>query len=165
MEAAPSVELKSTLCQVLEKRGVLDKLRATLRKELYYEVESATKHRDPPPIPPRDTIILNELFRDYCQFNGYSQTLSVFLTETGQPETSVIDREDLSHELGVSERLIPNISPHSAADPAMPVPLVYSLIASYGKVCEMQQKLEPLLRRVENEAKSISEEGAASELG
>ena len=59
--------------------------------------------RQPPPAPPRETVVLNELFRDYLRFNGYSHTLSVFLAETSQPKDPVLDRAFLQRELGVTE--------------------------------------------------------------
>jgi hypothetical protein len=47
--------------------------------------------------------LLNELFRDYLRFNGYGHTLSVFLSESGQPPSPALDRAFLMRELGVSE--------------------------------------------------------------
>lgn len=39
--ASSYLELKETLCRVLEQRGVMDKLRATVRAELFAEIDAA----------------------------------------------------------------------------------------------------------------------------
>ena len=133
------------LLQVLESRGVMEKLRAQIRAELFAEIDLGASSpavggapagqagvsaasstpvnechtsrsrlpvctvwrqqslRQPPPAPPRETIILNELFREYLLFNGYEHTLSVFLSETCQPPEPALDRAFLQRELGVTE--------------------------------------------------------------
>lgn len=35
---------------------------------------------------PRENAVINELIREYLEFNGYHHTLSVFLPESGHPE-------------------------------------------------------------------------------
>ena len=55
--------------------------------------------------PSSENLILNELIREYLEYNGYLNTLSVFHPETGQPTTPTgrISREVLVHELGVTD--------------------------------------------------------------
>ena len=81
------LELKDTLCKVLEQRGIMEKLRANVRAELFAEIDlgagSEASLSVPAPPAARETVLLNELFREYLQFNGYEHTLSVFLAETG----------------------------------------------------------------------------------
>ena len=48
-------------------------------------------------------MIINELIRDYLQFNGYSHTLAVFLPETGQPTPPPFDRNYIAKKLRVVE--------------------------------------------------------------
>lgn len=83
-------------------------------------------------------MIINELFRDYLKFNGYSQSLSVFNAETihAQP-TEVFSRTFISKDLGINDE---------NAD----IPLVYALISSYKNVCSMQQVLAPIVDRTPN---------------
>ena len=105
---------------------------------------------------PRETVILNELFRDYLRFNGYENTLSVFLSETGQPPEPALDRAFLKRELGVDEFLPPRAASTARSDAGESnlgeagigdVPLVYSLVAGYVKAKEMQRTLAPLVAR------------------
>lgn len=53
--------------------------------------------------PCNENLIINELIREYLIYNGYTDTLSVFLPETGQPQTRPFDRDFLLQQLGVSE--------------------------------------------------------------
>ena len=49
-----------------------------------------------------ENLIINELIREYFQYNGYESALSVFLAESGQPSgpgASVLDRAFLAQEL------------------------------------------------------------------
>jgi hypothetical protein len=40
--ASSYLELKDTLCKVLEHRGIMDKLRATVRAELFAEIDATS---------------------------------------------------------------------------------------------------------------------------
>lgn len=150
------LELKSTLCSVLEKRGAMEKLRAQVRAELFAEIDTAPASPSllPPP-PPRETILLNELFRDYLRFNGYEHTLSVFLAETAQPQEPGLDRAFLKRELGISEQPSAKASGGGNSEEDE-IPLCYALLASYDRVKEMQATLAPLVRR--QEALQLSDE-------
>ena len=107
----------------------------------------------PPPKPPRETILLNELFRDYLRFNGYAATLSVFLAETAQPPEPALDRKFLAKEIGITEtlRVGHGQSPASTSGVAAPgigdLPLAYGLLAGYTQVRDMQRTLAPLVQR------------------
>lgn len=93
-----------------------------------------------PPALPSDNVFINELIREYLEFNGYRHTLSVLLqgmlasikcsaaprqpglrsrpdvtrspgSESGQPPERALDRDFMAHQLGV---------PASATDPESP---------------------------------------------
>lgn len=59
----------------LKERGVIAKLEAILRAEMF---ESIKAGYDSVPNPSQETRLINELVREYLQFNGYGHTLSVF---------------------------------------------------------------------------------------
>lgn len=176
------LELKDTLFKVLEQRGILEKLRAEIRAELFAEIDlgagSEASLSVPAPPAARETVLLNELFRDYLAFNGYEHTLSVFLAETAQPREPVLSRQFLRKELGISElRSSTVVSANMTSSPASATeaPLLYSLLAGYVrnyfvssrfhffsfvlialfvrsgqvKAREMQQTLQPLVQRQE----------------
>lgn len=58
---------------------------------------------DPRPEPCNENLIINELIREYLIYNGYRDTLSVFVPETGQPRTRPFDRDFLVQQLGMTD--------------------------------------------------------------
>jgi hypothetical protein len=94
----------------------------------------ACKHRQdaPRPEPSDDTLVINELIREYLIFNGYRDTLSVFLPESGHPQTRPFDRQFLVcawwdgpacmlQQVGGLRWPLPwRSSPHDTADAARP---------------------------------------------
>ncbi len=95
-------QLKDVLKLNLEQRGVLSKIRANLRAEIYKAFEEGedddVKNRKPPITGQQ--LIINELIRDYFEWCGYGHALSVFLQESGQP-TEPLERRFLVSELGL----------------------------------------------------------------
>lgn len=55
------------------------------------------------PEPCNENLIINELIREYLIYNSYRDTLSVFLPESGQPQTRPFDRDFLVQQLNVLE--------------------------------------------------------------
>ena len=53
----------------------------------------------PPRAPSHENLVINELLREYLEYNGYKQTLTVFLPESGQPLQKPFKRGFLAHEL------------------------------------------------------------------
>ncbi len=54
-----------------------------------------------PPLS-HENVLINELIREYLEYNHYKHTLSVLIPETGQPNDRV-DRAYLAHELNIRE--------------------------------------------------------------
>jgi len=115
-------ELHVALRDSLDQRGVLSSIRATIRAEIFNALEDqdAVNVNPAERAPSSENLILNELIREYLEYNGYLNTLSVFHPETGQPTTPTgrISREVLVHELGVTD-----------GERAKRVPLLYSVLA------------------------------------
>uniref|UniRef100_A0A3P9MTN4 Centrosomal protein 20 n=1 Tax=Poecilia reticulata TaxID=8081 RepID=A0A3P9MTN4_POERE len=111
--------------QKLESRGVMGQLKARIRAEVFSALD---EQREARPSLSHENLLINELIREYLEFNKYRHTASVLtaancvkinltcsdftpvsyfspmfaFTESGQPETP-LDRQFLAAELRVSE--------------------------------------------------------------
>ncbi|XP_067912317.1 lisH domain-containing protein FOPNL isoform X3 [Heterodontus francisci] len=92
-------ELKGVLKETLEKRGVLGQLKARIRAEVFSALDDQSEPR--PPLS-HENLLINELIREYLEFNKYKYTASVLTAEAGQPEIP-LDRQFLVNELNVVE--------------------------------------------------------------
>ncbi|KAG7401471.1 hypothetical protein PHYBOEH_001016 [Phytophthora boehmeriae] len=121
-------DLKEVLKDTLAARGSLDQIKARIRAEIF----SALDDQDvPKPKLSNENLVINELIREYFEYNGYRHALSVFLPESGQPAEKLFDREFLSSELNVME------------DPRFKhVPLLYSIVASLQQRRDREQQRE-----------------------
>ncbi|XP_038676474.1 centrosomal protein 20 isoform X4 [Scyliorhinus torazame] len=92
-------ELKGVLKETLEKRGVLGQLKARIRAEVFSALDDQSEPR--PPLS-HENLLINELIREYLEFNKYKYAASVLTAEAGQPEIP-LDRQFLVNELNVIE--------------------------------------------------------------
>ena len=92
-------ELKNALKETLEQRGVLNQIKAIMRQEIYDSIEN-----DDNPKPPlsNENLIINELIKEYLDYNNYLHSSSVFQSETGQPKDA-LNRDTISKELNIIE--------------------------------------------------------------
>ncbi|CAJ1357323.1 unnamed protein product [Effrenium voratum] len=88
-------ELKQALIETLETRGVLGQVKAKVRAEIFAALDDEQVQR---PQLPRENALINELIREYLEYNGYYHSLSVLLPETGHPEEPQFDRRFLASE-------------------------------------------------------------------
>nr|XP_056722386.1 centrosomal protein 20 [Euleptes europaea] len=107
-------ELKAVLKDTLEKRGTLGQIKARIRGEVFNALDDQSEPR--PPLS-RENLLINELIREYLEFNKYKYAASVLTAESGQPEVP-LDRDFLVKELNVVE------DPNSRS-----VPLLYGIVA------------------------------------
>jgi lisH domain-containing protein FOPNL len=91
--------------QNLEERGVLNKLEGILRAEMF---QALGQGYDKLPAPSKETRLINELIREYLQFNGYEHTLGVFFCEAHLPKTKM-ESSEIAKELGIDDRLLPKM--------------------------------------------------------
>jgi lisH domain-containing protein FOPNL len=112
-------ELTAALKDHLESKGVLDKVRSSLRAEIYNTIndKSLQIHK-----PTNENYLLNELIREYLEYNNYNYTNSTFETESGN-DKAPLDRNFLSRQLGVSE-----------SEDTRAVPLLYALVFGQKEV-------------------------------
>ncbi|XP_030068132.1 centrosomal protein 20 [Microcaecilia unicolor] len=128
---ATVAELKAVLKDTLEKRGVLGQLKARIRAEVFSALDD---HHEPRPPLCHENLLINELIREYLEFNQYKYTASVLHAESGQPEVP-LDRQFLIHELNIVE------DPNRKA-----IPLLYGILSQFlhgnrqEKVCNAFQK-------------------------
>ncbi|KAK5609537.1 Centrosomal protein 20 [Crenichthys baileyi] len=109
-------ELKNAVRETLESRGVLGQLKARIRAEVFSALD---EHRGARPSLSHENLLINELIREYLEFNKYRNTASVLTAESGQPETP-LDRQFLATELRVSEDAS-----------SKTVPLLYGLVSHF----------------------------------
>ena len=60
--------------ETLENRGVLNQIKARIRAEVFNALDD---HTEPPPSLSNENMLINELIREYLQFNNYKYTASV----------------------------------------------------------------------------------------
>ncbi|KAH1183828.1 hypothetical protein KIL84_014444 [Mauremys mutica] len=113
---ATIAELKAVLKDTLEKRGALGQIKARIRAEVFNALDDQSEPR--PPLS-HENFLINELIREYLEYNKYKYTASVLTAESGQPEVP-LDRQFLVHELNIVE------DPNRKS-----VPLLYGIIAHF----------------------------------
>ncbi|XP_062508063.1 centrosomal protein 20-like [Corticium candelabrum] len=109
-------DLKSVLKETLESRGVLGQIRARVRAEVFNALDEQSEER--PPLS-NENMIINELIREYLEFNRYRYTCSVLMSETGQPREA-LDRQFLANELNLSQD-----------ESSSSVPLLYGILSHF----------------------------------
>ncbi|TMW56321.1 hypothetical protein Poli38472_006331 [Pythium oligandrum] len=109
-------DLKGVLKETLEARGSLGQIKARIRAEIFAALDDEGV---PKPKLSNENLIINELIREYLEYNGYRHTQSVFLAESGQPAEPPFHRQFVAKELRVEE------------DPRYShVPLLYGIVSS-----------------------------------
>ncbi|NXQ50903.1 FOPNL protein, partial [Catharus fuscescens] len=119
------------LKDTLEKRGALAQIKARIRAEVFNALDDQS---EPRPTLSRENLLINELIREYLEYNKYKYTASVLTAESGQPEVP-LDRQFLAKELNVVE----DASGKS-------VPLLYGILCHFlhgGKEEGIQQNIPP----------------------
>ncbi|XP_006872060.1 PREDICTED: lisH domain-containing protein FOPNL [Chrysochloris asiatica] len=113
---ATVTELKAVLKDTLEKKGVLGHLKARIRAEVFNALDD---DREPRPPLSHENLLINELIREYLEFNKYKYTSSVLVAESGQPAVP-LDRQFLIRELNSLEEPKDNT-----------IPLLYGILAHF----------------------------------
>lgn len=109
-------QLRLVLKDTLEKRGVLRHLKARIRAEVFNALDD---DREPRPSLSHENLLINELIREYLEFNKYKYTASVLIAESGQPVVP-LDRQFLIRELNAFEESKDNS-----------IPLLYGILAHF----------------------------------
>ncbi|XP_009875218.1 PREDICTED: lisH domain-containing protein FOPNL, partial [Apaloderma vittatum] len=104
------------LKDTLEKRGALRQIKARIRAEVFNALDDQSAPR---PSLSHENLLINELIREYLEYNKYNYTASVLTSESGQPEVP-LDRQFLAKELNIVEDTN-----------AKSVPLLYGIISHF----------------------------------
>ncbi len=92
-----SEELHAVMMESLKRRGVLGKISANIRAEVFHTLEDKTVAM---PEKPVEIFLATELIREFLMSTELNSSLSVFNEESGQPAEMRVDREFLGGELG-----------------------------------------------------------------
>jgi len=124
-ESASIDELRSALHESLDQRGVLGRIRAQsrlpasraaprpprarpparrLREEIFHAVDAGADAPKPGDAPV-ETLVVEELVREYLAFAGYGHALSVFAAEASLPgrDDARLGRAHLAESLGLCQ--------------------------------------------------------------
>ncbi|KAM3135729.1 hypothetical protein pb186bvf_012126 [Paramecium bursaria] len=128
-------ELKDVLKETLEDRGVMQQLRARVRAEIFNALND--QPQDKPQLS-MENMIINDLIREYLQYNHYDHSLSVFSPEAGMPE-ELLDRNFISKKLKIVED-----------NNSKQLPLLYGLVFGMKKVINQEMNTEPGQQKYKN---------------
>ena len=106
-------ELKEVLKEHLEQQGVLDEIRSSLRAQIFNSLNDKPLEKNP---VSHENLLINELVKEYLEFNNYNYSQSVFESECGNPAEK-LDRQIISKKLNVVENA-----------QTKKLPLLYSLV-------------------------------------
>ncbi|CAI9558823.1 unnamed protein product [Staurois parvus] len=113
---ATVADLKTVLTDTLDKRGVLAQLKAQIRAEVFTALDDQS---EPRPALSHENLLINEMIREYLDFNKYKYTSSVLTAETGLSDVP-LDRSFLARELNFVEDAN-----------AQSVPILYGILSNF----------------------------------
>ena len=126
----PKIELFEAVEEVLKEKGVLDQLTCQVRAEILQVLKtsfatqktaSKEKKNEVPSASSSSNFIVNELIKEYLDYNGYQNTADILAIESNLPKKR-ITRVELETSLKV----------HSGPN-AKQVPLLYSIVSDLRK--------------------------------
>ena len=92
-------DLKNVLKETLEQKGVLNDIRAKIRAEVFTALDADVSSGKPK--LSNENMIINEMIREYLEYNRYYNTSSVLMAESGQPVEPPFDKEYLQKKFSV----------------------------------------------------------------
>ncbi|XP_073447238.1 centrosomal protein 20 isoform X2 [Aquarana catesbeiana] len=75
---ATVADLKTVLTDTLDKRGVLAQLKAQIHAEVFAALDDRS---EPRPVLSHENLLINEMIREYLDFNKYKYTSSVLTAD------------------------------------------------------------------------------------
>ena len=95
-------KLTSSLKESLINKGILNEIKAHMRQEIYNILDNDNDNDiNQKPKLTKENIIINELIKEYFNFNGYKFSSNVLQSEVGQ--TNNLNRNDIIRELNIIE--------------------------------------------------------------
>ena len=85
-------------------KGILNEIKAHIRQEIYNILDNDNDNDDinQKPKLTKENIIINELIKEYFNFNGYKFSSNVLQSEVGQTNNN-LNRNDIIRELNIIE--------------------------------------------------------------
>ena len=114
---ASEKDLHQQITESLKEKGFLDKMNAEVRTEILRVLKGEKERKKPPTDLSTDNFVINELVKEYLEWNHYNQTSDVMSLETGQPKNR-ITRAELENTLNIE-----------CGENSSKIPLIYSLIS------------------------------------
>ena len=118
---ASEKELCKSVTESLKENGFLNKMSAEVRKEILNVLKEEQKNHQPSSELSADNFVINELIKEYLEWNHYNQTSDVLSLESGQPKQRVT-RAELEKSINVQ-----------CGENSAKIPLLYSLISNIRK--------------------------------
>ena len=118
---ASEKDLCKSVTESLKENGFLNKMSAEVRKEILSVLKEEQKKHQPSPELSADNFVINELIKEYLEWNNYNQTSDVLWLESGQPKQK-ISRVELENTINVQ-----------CGENSAKIPLLYSLISNIRK--------------------------------
>ncbi|KAJ8733154.1 hypothetical protein PYW08_001452 [Mythimna loreyi] len=114
-------ELLAAIKELLKKNGYLNKINAEVRAKVtgLLQDRQTTGVVSTPPTPAEEVLLVNELVREYLEWNGYLYTASVMMSEAAMPKEKRT-RADLCTEVGVRDD-----------EKSSALPLLSNIVAAY----------------------------------
>ena len=114
-------EFEDAIEKALKDKGILDQLTCQVRAEVLQVLKSSLKVKQEKKVVAdlTNNFLINELIKEYLDYNGYMHSADVLSVESGQP-TKRAERNDLEKSLKV----------HTGPN-AKQVPLLYSMVTSF----------------------------------
>ncbi|KAG6453579.1 centrosomal protein 20 [Manduca sexta] len=98
-------ELLAAIKDLLKKNGHLNKLTAEMRAkvtEILQQRQTSGDKKSGPPALSEEVLLVNELVREYLEWNGYLYTASVMASEAAMP-VNKRTRSELCTDVGVRD--------------------------------------------------------------
>ena len=115
---ASEKDLCQTVTQSLRENGFLNKMSAEVRKEILDVLKNEQQNHQSSPALSTENFIINELIKEYLEWNNLNQTSDVLSLESGQPKQRV-SRADLENTINIQ-----------SGENATRIPLLYSIIST-----------------------------------
>jgi lisH domain-containing protein FOPNL len=147
-------EMQRVLRTKLAQRGVLKKLKAQIRAEMFAAMMNTSSSSKSEDDGRSENFVVNELVREYLSFNGYRQTLSVFTAEASINKTRPFDADFVAQEVGLGDE-------DGVDSETRKLPLIYQMIESL-KTKRFEEKVGLVAR--ESEEEDVEEEHYVDDL-
>ena len=121
LEMASEKDLSKTVTQSLKENGFLNKMSAEVRKEILNVMKNENQDHQLSPELSADNFVINELIKEYLEWNHFNQTSDVLSLESGQPKQR-ISRAELENTMNVQ-----------SGENSAKIPLLYSIISTVKK--------------------------------